>query len=137
MQPSPPQQQCLAQRLVDHPWKRMCRIHRHRSQQRVQFVAAVIVCHLALLLVQILNRVNPYAVFGQRGQQFFVPAVVLSAHKLVRRLGHQLLLVHRSQSVRSRIDLSLFQMLQQPGNAYLEKLVKVARRDRQKLHPLQ
>ena len=135
--PPPSQQQRLAQCLVNHPRKRMRRIDGHRGQQGIQFVAAVIVHHLALGIVQIRQRMHPDAMFGQRRQQLLVPAFVLLANELVRRLGQHLLLVQRSQPVGSGIHLAFFQMLQQSGYANLKELVQVTGRDRQELHPLQ
>ena len=77
------------------------------------------------------------AVLGQLRQQAPVPAIVLLAHKAVSGLGQLLALFHRRQPVGAGIHRAFFQMLQQPGNPYLKELVQVARRDGQKLHPLQ
>jgi hypothetical protein len=42
----------------------MRRVDRHWSQERVQFIPAVVVHHIALCIVEVCQRVNFYAMFG-------------------------------------------------------------------------
>ena len=74
---------------------------------------------------------------GQRRPQLPVPEVVLAGNKLVQQAGQLRALLSRRQPVRTGVIVAVFNPLQQAGNAHLEKLVEIARRNRQELYPLQ
>ena len=142
IRPAPlvPQQQRQAQSFVQNPRKRMRRIDRHRRQQRINLFVVEPKRLLARIVIQLLPSQHTDPLRRQRRQQLLVPASVLRLHKRRQPLAQpvQPLLQRQPTLVGSlRLNVAILNPLQNSRHPDLDKLVQVARRDRQKFHPLQ
>ena len=115
----------------------MRRIDGDRRQQRIQLAIAVVGDKRALLGRQVLHADDANSLVRQRRPQGEIPAAILIAHEVVRQLRDQLCFLTWRAAVGAGFGVAVFNALHQAADADFEELVEVARRDGEKLHPLQ
>src|SRR5260370_29866857 len=112
-------------------------VNRNRSQKRVNFSFAIGVNKRLLLRTQIFKVQHADVLARQGGQELLVPAGILFLDKFMRLEGNQLTLLSGGKGVRTGIDESVFNPLQQSGDADFKDLIQVVGADGQELDPLQ
>ena len=115
----------------------MRRVHGHRSQQRLYGFYVVIFNVQPRRRTQLLQTHHANRFRPQRRQQLFAPAVVLRFHEAMNFLRQLLQHFRRRAPIRPGLAIAVLHLLQDAGHAHLHELVQVARRDREKLHPLE
>ena len=134
------QQQGDAECLVQNAWKWVRRIDRHRCQQGIDLALVEVLRMLQRGARELLPLQHAHVVLLERGQQVIVPAGILRLHKVCQVAAQHLEPSLRRQAtlVRAlRLVETLFNLLQNPGNANLDKLIEVACGDGEELHPLE
>ena len=77
---------------------------------------------------------------SHRRQQLFVPALILRLDELLHLLAQQVKTLLRPQPPfvrRLRFVVAILDPLQETRHPYLDELIQIAGRNRQKLHPLE
>ncbi len=115
----------------------MRRVHRHRRQQRVQFLLAVLVDEAQCLGVQFVQSQHANSVLGECGTQAGIPAVVLVVDEFVRQLVQHISFFSERQAVGTSLVVAVFNLLHHGGHTHFEELVQITGRDGEKLQPLQ
>ena len=103
----------------------MCRIDRHRSQQRVEFFLAIFRDEAHCLGIEFVKPEHPDSVFRQRGAQARIPAIVLIIDECVRLLVQHVPFFGKSQAIGASLVIAVFDLLHHRGDAHLEKFVEI------------
>ena len=115
----------------------MRRIHRHGSQQRVQFPLAVCLHKAHRLCVQFMQTEHANALLGERGTQFCIPAVILVVYELMGLLAQNVALFIERQAIGTSLVVAVFNLLQYGGDADFKEFIEIARRNGEELQALQ
>ena len=115
----------------------MCRVHRDRRKQQVEFLFGIFFNEGAGTRIQFVDPQNADAILRKRGAQLVVPTAILVIHKLVRLAGDHIALFHQGQTIRPRFGVAIFNLLHQSSHAHFEELIQVAGRDGKKFQPLE
>ena len=135
-----PQQQTDAKRLVQDPRKGMRRIDRHRRQQRIDLGVVKLQSLRPRLLAQLAPPQHTDLLRLHRGQQLLVPASVLCLDEAMDSLHQTIQTLLRSQPTLIRRlgqIVTILDPLQKPRDPDLDKLIQIARRNREELHAFQ
>ena len=84
-----------------------------------------------------MQRQDPDSFFGECRPQFFIPAAILVINQAMGIQRDQLAFFCQCGTVSSALSMTVFQLLKKRRDPHLEKFVKVAGGDSQKLQSLQ
>ena len=104
----------------------MRRIDRHRRQQRIQFLFAIVVDEAQRLRIQLVQAEHANSILAQRRTQARIPAVVLIVHEFVRQFAQQVALGRQRHAVGTGLVVAVFDLLHHGGHAHFEELVQIA-----------
>jgi len=115
----------------------MCRVHRHRCEQEIEFPLTVFFDKRPRARIQLVQAKNPDSLGGERRPQIFVPALILVVHKFVGFTGNNVALLNQGEAVGPGFGVPIFNLLHQPSYTHLKKFIQVASGDGKKFQPLQ
>ncbi len=132
------QQESHAQSLVDHSRKGMRRVHRHRRQQQVEFLLAILFDESAGAGIQFVQTQNADAMRRRApGAASSFQQLILVVDELVSLAGNHIALLDQGEAVRPGFGVSVFDLLHQSGHAHFEEFIQVAGGDGKKFQALE
>ena len=115
----------------------MRRVDRHGCKQRIEFALTILFDKSLGLFIEFVEAQHPNPLLGQFRTQSLVPGRILFVNKFVGGAVDKVALLDHGQAARSARVLAIFELLQQATDTDLKELVKIARRNSEKLHALE
>jgi hypothetical protein len=128
------QQECHTERLVQYTWKRMGRIHRHGSQNRLDLFGIKLLHDFLCVGIQFIDLSHANGFSGESWNEFLPPAGVLVLHEFLQFRGELRKQFTRREAIGPDFSTVLLSLLEEPGYADFDKFIEIAGRYRQKFH---
>ena len=109
-------------------------IHRNRSQNRLDLLRIKFLHHFLCVRVQLIHLSHPNGFACEARNEFLAPAGVLVLHEFLQFVGELRKQFRGRQPVGPDFSAALLGLLEEPGDANLDKFVEITRRDRQEFH---